>query len=232
MNSMTRYELRQQVRQVLRSDSYPREDINSAINRVIADINASGRYRFHRTYATLSGWAAGTFEYAVPTTLVSDYALVFAPGVDTKQKIINKGSELTDPFSKGMFIDTGDAPEFYWRFGQKFLFDPIPTAVAAAQSIRIYGEWDLDLLTGDFDTSGLPARYHINVLAYGAAAQLAPDALIRSGASGPISVGQAFQNAFDSMIRQEKWEPYQTEEFGVDAPALGMEQWGNVDTIS
>lgn len=230
MNALTRYEIRQQVRQVLRSDSYPREDINSAINRVIADINSSGRYRFHRTYTSLA-LVADTFEYTVDSTLLSDYALVFAPGVTTKQKIINKGSELIDPYSLGKFIETGDAPTEYWRFGQKFLFDPVPNAVAAAQTVRILGEFDLSLLSGDFDTSGLPNRYHINLLAYGAAAQLAPDALVRSGASGPITVQDAFNESFKSMIRQEKWEPYQTEEWMRDSQFLGSEEWGNVDTI-
>lgn len=231
MNALTRYELRQQVRQILRSDSYPREDINSAINRVIADINISGRYRFHRTTSSLT-IVAGTYSIAVPSTLLSDYALLFAPGVENYQKLINKGSELIDPFSDGKFISTGDKPEEYWRWGDNFLFDPVPTATMALQTIRVYGEFDLALLSGDFDTSGLPARYHINVLAYGAAAQLAPDQLVRSGGSGPVTVQSAYDEAFKSMIRQEKWEPYQTEEWLRDSLFVGSQNWGNVDTVA
>lgn len=230
MDQLNRFQLRSRVRQVLRDESYPKEDLNSAINRVIADVNNSGRYRFHQSTSDIT-LVAGTFSYTRPVTMIADYALVFAPGVTGYEKVLSKGSELIDPFTNGQFIDTNDAPVEYWTWGSTILFDPVPNATAALRTVRIYGHFDLAILNGDLDKPGLPARYHYNVLVYGAAAQVAPAAMVRT-AAGTISVQKAYENSFDDMKRSELWEPFKVEQWLGDERFADSANWGNVSSLS
>lgn len=218
------------MRELLGMDTSPSEDINGAINRVIADVNNSGRYRFHQTNVNLAALVDGTYSYDTSTRMIAEKAVVFAPGVSGYQKTIDKGSEIIDPFTGGYFITKGDAPTRYWIFGNKILFDPVPNATAALRTITVYGEFDLAMLDGDSDVPGLPARYHYNVLVYGAAAQIRPSAPLKT-ASGATTVGDAFRNAFQDMVRNELWNPYQTEGWQTDDRFLDMDQWGNVGSV-
>lgn len=227
---MNRFQIRGEVRFILRDETYPELDINSAINRVIGEIN-SDRYRFQQTIQTIT-IVAGTYRYTVPDTMIADYSLVWALGVQNKQKVINKGSEMIDPLSTGKFITTGDEPDMYWRFGPEFWIDPVPTATMAAYGISALSFKDIPDLNGDLEEpSRIPARFHRTVLAYGAAAQITPAALVRT-AAGTISVSQAYEKSLILMKRQEGWEPYKTERFDCDDRFALAHLWGNVGGIS
>lgn len=223
---MNRYQLREEVRFILRDDSFPQLDINSALNRVIGDINNAGRFRFHQNSVTITP-VAGTYSYAVPSTVLAEYSVVWAFAVVNKQALINKGSELIDPLRSGKFTEAGDLPTDYWRWGDNFLFDPIPNAVTAAYNFTVHCFKDVTELDGDLDTPGIPARYHRNVLAYGAASQISPAAMVKLP-SGTISVASAFERAMTNMIRQELWEPYKVERFVPDSRWIRIHQVGNI----
>lgn len=230
MKSLNRYEIVKEVRSILRDDGKAKEEICEAINRVIGKINNTGRFRFQESSFDIDLEAA-TYKYALESDVLADDTVIFAPGVSGKQRVLNKRSELVDAFSDGRFMNQADQPSDYWIWGGEMYFDPIPNTTAAANIVRIYGYRDLTELNGDLEEpSALPARYHRTVLANGAAAELAPDAMLRIG-DRSLSVQKAFEIELNKLVAQEEWKPHNVQNIGRDSRYAAMDTWGHVSTI-
>ena len=81
--SIKRIDIRRMVRRKLRSDDFPKDDIDDAINSVIEQINVMGRFRFHKTFTDIT-MVTDDYDYAVPTTMLAEELLVFDPPTSTK----------------------------------------------------------------------------------------------------------------------------------------------------
>ena len=229
---MNLYQIRQEVRRLLRDDTYPMEDVTAAINRVIDDINVLGRFQFHeQTYdITL---VAGTASYTLPSYMLAPKFLVFDPG-GTNERLVKFRSvawEENPIFPSTLAADRGDAPLEYSRYGSTIYFYPCPNATAAADIVRVYYDKDLVYMISEMDTpSPLPARYHATVLAYGAAAQLAPMLMITTS-SGSQTVASAYGNALRNMRNQENWRSMKISRLRPPLRFDTMNTWGNVETL-
>ena len=80
---MNRFEIRQEVRRLIRDETYPKRDIDEAINRVIRYINTLHRMRFHQGISDIT-LVTDDFTYAIPTILIAEEVLVFDPPVSPK----------------------------------------------------------------------------------------------------------------------------------------------------
>lgn len=231
---MTRYELREEVRQILRADGYPPEDINIAMNRVLQDISNSGRYLCQKSTDDIT-LATGVFSYVVKPTLIAERTLIFDRNT-VNEFVINKGTEIEDAYGDGLFKAQGTwmAPNrpTYWRWGLNWLFDPIPDASLNGKKVTVFGVFDFPKLAGDLSKPDpLPERWQSTLLVYGTAAQLAPAALVRT-ATGTLSVEGAYKTSFQHFIRQELWEPYAGGQLALDdrfgSADQGLHTLGNI----
>lgn len=224
---MNLYLFRKNVRQVLRDESFPAEDIDSAINRVIKDINTSGRYRFHESEDTIT-LTTSTYSYAVDSDILAEHAVVYK-AFTTDQVVLDKiQGKLENALALDLFTESADYPTQYLRWGQTWYFDPIPNATANGNTITIFCMRDLAQLYSPLDTCSLPDR-HANVIIYGAAGQINP--LLKPDGNRGQTVTQLYQIAFNNMRLQEKWDPD-------DVPTLvrgprwnDASSWGNVSTV-
>ena len=224
---MNLYELRQEVRRLLRDDTYPREDVDAAINRVLADVNVSGRYQFHETQTDLT-LVSGTYKYAVASDIIAEHLLVYKPESADEVPLDKIQRGLEDAMDADYFSATG-IPTAYLRWGGYWWLDPIPNATAAGQTVRIYGHEDLAKLSNDTDTPGLPSRYH-NVLTYGAAAQINP--MIKSESSkGALLITALFSQALNNMRLQENWKPLRIPQLIRGRRFAEQNEWGHVSTL-
>ncbi len=203
---MNRYQIRRRVQGLLRDDSFPVEVINEALNRVLDDLNSSGRFRFQEDNATTITLVTGTYKYAVTSTILAEKLLVYQLASTTEQAIIPKGADMVDAIAAGAFTGSG-VPLWYFKWDDYFWFDPIPSSAENGKIVTVFHYKDITQLTGDLDTPGIPARYHGNVLVFGTAAEIAPGLMVRTP-EGNVMIGIAYAKARQQMIQQEKWEPF------------------------
>ena len=220
-------EIRDRVRGIIRNDAYDEFAIDDAVNDVLASINTAGRFRFHENNEDVA-LVNGTFKYAVTSTIIAEHQILIQPQSSDQAEVTKYPGGITEGIADGAFEGTtGDTPTRYARWKDEWWFDPVPNATAAAKTLRIYHMKDLALLTSDLDPPGINARYHLTVLAYGAAAMIDPNAAIRTG-GGAQSVGEVYDKAFNNMIRQETWNPDERPTLVMDDRFAEMEGWGNV----
>ncbi len=235
--SLKRIDIRMQVRRILRSDDFPRDDINDAINRVIEQINILGRFRFHKTFTDLT-MATDDYDYAVPTTMLAEELLVFDPPVSTKPattpspQIVRKAPSLAAHIADGNLITSGNVPLRYVRFGEEFWFDPIPNSTTNGKVVRVYHEADLPVLTNDMDTlpARFPGRYIRNIIVIGAALEIEPNLEVNSN-TGVSRMNNIYQRAVRNMQEQELWEPLTAPNLIRDARWTNANKWGNVGSV-
>lgn len=219
--------LRTEVRRVLRDETFPSEEVDAAINRVIQDINASGRYRFHEATHSVT-LTTNTATYAVQADILAEHALVWK-AFTADQVVLHKMTDgLSNALDLGLFQDTGNNPERYLRWGGLWYLDPVPNSAASGTIITIFSMKDLVKLYSPADTCALPAR-HDNVLIYGAAAQINPN--LRPDGPKGVSISQMFNTAFAGMRTQEKWNPDEIYLLKRGPRWNTASTWGNVGTI-
>jgi len=235
--SLKRVILRRMVRQIIRSDDFPKDDIDEAINRVIEQVNVLGRFRFHKTFTNIA-MVTDDYDYAVPTNMLAEELLVFDPPVSTKPattptpNIVLKLPSLVDAINAGRFISSGDVPKVYVRFGDEFWFDPIPNATTNGTNVRVYHDADLPILTHDMDT--MPSRFHQryqrSVIVVGAALEIEPNLQVNSE-TGVVALAARYQRSLRNMQEQELWEPLTSKSLIRDARWTKANEWGNVGTV-
>jgi hypothetical protein len=225
---LNRYQIRQEVRRILRDDTYPAEAIDAAINQIIELINTKGRFRCHQAYEDVT-LITNTASYAITETILAEELVVFDPGLTT-QKILFKNESLIDAVQRNEFTATGSAPVFYLRWDDLWYFDPVPNATANNRKVRIYHFKDLDLLTGDLQTSNIPARYHRPLLAMGAASDINPTLQIEQGGRQK-SISSIFEEALKNFQKQELWEPLISHNLGIGYKFQSMHKWGSVGRV-
>lgn len=225
---MNLYQIRQEVRRILRDDEYPAESVNAAINRVIADINILGRFKFHQLKTELT-LVAGTYKYAEPSDMLSEKVLVWAEGT-TSEHIVRKRNSVQDMLAEGKFTAQGDVPNEYCRFGGYVYLDPIPSSTAAASKVMVYYWGDLQPLVSDTDTPDIPERYHRNVLSYGAAAQINPVLEVGS-TQGMVNLNTLYERAVRSMASQELWDVGSIPTVQRGARWANSHNWGTRQTM-
>lgn len=215
------YQIRQQVRYLLRDDTYPVEDVNAAINRVLMDINGMGRFKFHQSSSDLT-MATSTYKYADPSGLLAEKVLVYR-AFTTYETTLAKYEGVIDAFVNEKCLESGDTPETYFRWGGYFYIDPIPTASTNGYKITVYGLYDLVPYTSDQSTSALPDRWARTTLAYGAAYQLNPNLRV-GGTEGLKLIGALYEMSLKNMINQEHWDPM------VVPAAIRSKRWADSDS--
>lgn len=225
---LTRYALRQEVRRILRDDTYPAESIDAAINSVIEQINISGRYRCHQAYEDIT-LVSGTASYSITETILAEELVVFDPGLSTAL-VLFKDESILKWVEGGKGITTGNNPTHYARWDDLWYFDPVPNATANNHKVRVYHFKDLDLLSGDLSLSNLPARYHRTLLAIGAAAEINPTLQIEQGGRQK-DLRTTFAENFISFKKQELWEPLISHELRIGYKFDGMHKWGSVGKV-
>jgi hypothetical protein len=236
---MTRLQIRRRVQALMRDDGYPVEAINEALERVIAHVNNSGRYRWQESTLDLT-LVTNTYTYNMTTlgstTFLGDIDVIYnpqsgAPGVPSG----NTGSwglhkmAFDEALEEGRFstLSTGE-PEIYCLpgAGETLWIDPLPNSTANGKTLRVFGYSDLTPPTGDLTAiTGLPARYHSTLLVYGVLAEVAP-ALQVNSADGYISASKAYTMAFEDFRLQEKWQPHMPVRLRRD------NRWDNISRIS
>ena len=234
---MRRIQIRREVRSIIRSDDYPKDDIDRAINRVIQQVNVLGRFRFHSTFTDLT-MVTDDYDYAVASTMLAEELLVFNPPTSTKPatlptpNFVRKIPTLQDAINEGRFLSSGDVPNFYVRFGDEFWFDPIPNATTNGSVVRVYHDADLPVLTSDMDqpVSRFNERYHRTILAVGAALEIDPLLQVNS-AGGNTHLSNIYQRSLRNMQEQELWEPLTSHSLIRDARWTNAHIWGNVGTV-
>ena len=197
---MNLYQLRAGVRSLLRDATYPAEDVDAAINRVLRDINSLGRFRFHEATASIV-LIAHQYAYPVPTGIIAEKALIFAP-TTTRQFVIPKRSQIyvNNPIIP---ITEGDVPTEYGMFNNQFYLYPRPSVTMALDTMSVLYLLDIPALMSDTSVCALPERWS-NVPIYGAVSQLAPVLLIES-VGGKASIEVLYNRALNTMKMQELW---------------------------
>lgn len=221
---MNLYQLRLGVRQLLRDDVYPAEDIDAAINRVISEVNAAGTYRFHESSGNLT-LVAGTFKHAYPTGLREEYTLVLNPESAT-EAVLKRIPDMAYAQQVGYFSASG-TPDKYLPFGQYFWLDPIPAAADASKTVRVYGVFDLASLVSDMTANPLGARYD-NVVIYGAVAQIAPTVKVQGGM---VTAAKAYAASFKDMVDRESYKPGYVPSMIRSRRWSEAANWGNIEVV-
>lgn len=238
---MNRIQIRQEVRSILRDDTYPKADIDKAINRVILTINAMGRFKFHHSSV---GFSLTTDSYAYNLTgslnivlaeelVVFDAPVTPKPSTLPKPKILLKIPTLVDAINLGHFLQSGDKPAVYVLWQNSIWLSPIPNSTANGKTVTIYYYADLPVLKNDMDTppERFNPRWHSIILAMGAAVEINPQLEIASEGGTRQLIGQYNRN-LQNMQQQELWEPltsYQAQRDGRWAEAA---DWGNVSGVN
>jgi len=234
---MNRIQIRREVRSILRSDDFPKDDIDRAINRVIRMVNVLGRFRFHSTFSDLT-MVTDDYDYSVPSTMLAEELLVVDPPVSPKPgtlpvlSIVKKAPSLQDALNDGRFLTSGDTPKIYVRFGDEFWFDPIPNTTANGKTVRVYHDADLPVLTKDMDSppTRFNARYHVIILAVGAALEIDPNLKVNSE-TGSVRMANVYQRSLRTMQEQELWEPLTSHNLIRNQRWTDAHTWGNVGTV-
>jgi len=235
--SLKRIDIRRMVRGLLRSDSFPKEDIDNAINRAIEQINIMGRFRFHKTFTNLT-MVTDDYDYSVPTTMLAEELLVFDPPVSPKPStkpsfnIVKKAPSLQDALNQGRFVGSGDKPLVYVRFGDEFWFDPIPNTTANGKDVRVYHDADLIPLTHDMDVipTRFNQRYTRSIIVMGAALEIEPNLEVNS-TTGVTRANNLYQRAVRNMKEQELWEPLTAPNLIRDGRWTSAHTWGSVGSV-
>lgn len=231
--ALTRLQVRSRVQNLLRDDGYPISSMNEALERIITEINNSGRYRFQETSVDIS-LVQGTASYAVTTnTFLGEIDVIYAPSTADAAPLSKM--EYGDALTEGRFASTAaqGIPSIYCFQGvtSTIYVDPIPDGTANAKTLRIFGYSDLTPPTSDSTAiTVLPARYHPTLLVYGVLSDIAPGMQIRSG-DGYVPAAVAYQKAFKSMQLQEKWAPHIPRELKRDRRWASIGEAGMVSGV-
>ena len=236
-----RIDIRMMVRRVLRSDAFPKEDIDDAINRVIAQINIMGRFKFHETSASFAlvadTWRYGItgvagFEMIAEEILVYDVPVSPKPATTPKPQILLKIPSMIDAMNEGYFLASGDKPLRYLLWQEEVWLDPIPNATAAAITINMIYFRDLPSLAHDMDVipTRFPARYVRNVIVMGAALEIEPNLEVNSS-TGVSRASNIYQRSIRNMKEQELWESLIAPNLIRDARWANANKWGSVSTV-
>lgn len=219
---------RNEIRTLLRDSSYPESDVDSAINRIVLDINSSGRYRFHEATHAFN-LSANNYTYAVPGNCLGEKVMLYAAGNNTYQKEVPRKREIF-AYAPQIPTETGNAPTEWARYGNNWYIYPIPnsTMVTNGNMTVIYDK-DLVTLLSPTDSLALPDR-HRNVIIYGAVSQLRPNLLV-SSPKGDVAVTQLYVNAFRFMQTQEHWDMASIPHMKTSPRFSNMSSWGYVSRI-
>jgi hypothetical protein len=193
---------RKEIRTLLRDDSYPTGDIDSAIERVLGDINSMGRFPFHEAIYTLV-ISANNYVYAVPGNVQAEHVFVYALGTPYEAEVLKRREPWTDgiPVTSS---NTGDVPSAWFSYANNWYIQPAPNATMVSHgNISVFYDKDLTMPTSPVGNLGIPDR-HRNVIIYGAAAQLRPG-LILASPDGEAIVESLYQRAVENMKTQENW---------------------------
>lgn len=218
---MNRYEVREEVRRIIRDPDFPATDVNRAINSVISSLNTMGRFKFHQSSLSIV-LEEGQKSYPLTNLIAEELVVLNADSED--QKIILKASDLITPYSRGWFDTPGSAPSFYVKWGNKIWFEPIPDATAAGKVVTVYGYFRVPLLFSDTSIIPLDDQYCISILAWGAAAEINPNLIIESSGK-QMSISMIYAENLRNMLRTEKWEPM------VSHSIMRDERWRNLGRI-
>ena len=228
------------MQELLRDDGYPLNAINEAIDRVLADINNSGRYRFQEGIITIA-LVQGTYTYVISSTsvdILGDSDAIYAAQT-TSVKSLHK-MDYGDALADGRFNTTATqgVPEIYSiridgsgaTDDVSLYVDPVPSGDAAGKTITLLTYNELGPLASDLAKPfPLPARYHPTLLVYGTLAEVAPATQVR-GADGFVPAAVAYERAFKSMQLQEKWSPHIAREVKRDNRWNGFSRVGMVSS--
>lgn len=216
---MNLIQYRQEIRRMLRDDSYPEADIDAAINRVIADINTLGRFRFHEASYALN-LTAGNYTYPVPANVQAEKVFIYGNNEVPRRREMWTGSPMIPDANN----NTGDTPTEWFRYANNWYIIPIPTATMAANDITVLYDKDLAALLSPLDTNALPDR-HANVIIYGAVAMLRPGLLI-GAPEGQVKIDTLADRALSAMREQENWNYGSIPSMRVSHRFKGMVNWG------
>ena len=199
---MNRYQVRQEVRRIIRDSDYPKSDIDRAINSVISTLNSLGRFRFNETFHNITLVNADK-DYTM-SNFISETAVVLQP--DTVDEVIlTKVENLTAAYERGWFVTPGDSPVYYAMFGDQMFLEPVPNLVAAGKIVRVHGYYNLASFDNDLTESGLPNKYCTSVLAWGAAAEINPSLVVDNDTRG-ASIREVFMTNIKAMLAMEGFE--------------------------
>jgi len=234
---MNRIQIRQEVRSILRDDTYPKADIDKAINRVILTINAMGRFKFHQDFSNVT-MVTDDYDYALDADILAEELVVFDPPVSTKPAtapkptILLKIPTLVDAINLGHFLTSGAIPKVYVIWMNELWVSPIPNSTANGKTVRIYHYADLPVLKNDMDAppARFNARWHSIILAMGAAVEINPQLEIASPSGSQQLIAQ-YNRSLQNMQQQELWEPLTSYQAQRDGRWTGSEVWGNVDGV-
>lgn len=224
---LNRYQIREEVRRIIRDPDYPKQSIDRAINSVIAYLNTLGRFKFHQTHLDLT-LVLSQKDYNL-TGIIAEELLVYDPDTEN-EKIITKAPDLITPYSQGWFSETGDSPVHYVVWGNKVWFEPIPNSVAAGKTIRVYGAFKLALFSNDTTATSLSDQYCISVLAWGAAAEINPSLVIETSGKQQ-SINAVYRANLEAMLRTEAWEPMVSHNLIKDRRWAGLYVMGHVSRV-
>jgi hypothetical protein len=185
-----------EVRKMLRDDSYPEIEITAALNRIIGDVNNLGKFRFHEQSYTLT-LTANNYTYAVPSTVQSERLFLYANNEVPRRRELWTGTPLIPD-------TTGSTPSEWFRYSNNWYIVPIPDTTMAANNVTVLYDADLVAFNSYTDSTILPDR-HRNVLIYGAVSQLRPGLLVASP-EGQVKIETLYRQALTSMIEQEHFE--------------------------
>ena len=229
--SMTLVQYRKEVRRILRDDSYPQQDIDAAINRVLLDVNEMGRFKFHEASYTLN-LTANTYIYAIPANVQAEKIFIYDLGGNNQVEVPRRREIWTGvpmvPDANNS-NDYADKPAEWSRYANNWYIYPIPNATAAGNDITVLYDKDLLPLFSPMDTSALPDR-HQNVLIYGAVSQLRPGLLIGSP-EGQVAIETLFARAVRNMMQTDLWQSAFIPSLRVGPRFRNMSQWGFVGKI-
>lgn len=225
---MNLFQYRSEIRALLRDDSYPESDIDRAINRIIKDINALGRFRFHEQQYDFN-LTLNTYTYAKPSTVLAERLLIYAIGNNTYQKEVPRRREM---WTGAPLVPTtqGNSPSEWFLYNNNWYIDPIPSATMLVNgNMSMLYDKDLTALLSPADTNALPDR-HSNVIIYGAVAQLRPGLLIGSP-EGQVAIETLFSKATEFMRQQEQWNYASIPTLRVGQRFSTCSNWGHSSRI-
>ena len=225
---MNLFQYRKGVRELLRDDGYPESDIDSAINRVIKDINSLGRFRFHEQEYNFN-LTLNTYTYAAPATVLAERLLIYASGNNTYQKEVPRRREL---WTGSILVPTtqGDSPSEWFRYNNNWYIEPIPSATMLVNgNMTMLYDKDLVALLSPADTNAFPDR-HSNVIIYGTVAQLRPGILIGSP-EGQVTIESLYAKSTEFMRQQEQWNYASIPTLRVGQRFSTCSNWGHSSRI-
>jgi len=225
---MNRYQIRSEVRRIIRDSDYPKQDIDRAINSVLSSLNQVGKYRFGERYHDIT--LVGSDKDYTMSNFVSEDAVVFQPGSVTEEALLTKVENLAAGIERGYFKETGDAPTYYALWGDQLYLEPVPNAVAAGKVVRVYGYYDLAFLSDDLTECSLPNKYCTSVLAWGAAAEINPTLVVDQSPRGS-SIRDIYNFNLQTMLAMERFDAKVQPSILKDFRWRGLQNMGNVSKV-